>query len=102
VNSPLGKYAQGIAALVSIMAIGGAIALHAVGQADPFVDSIALLAVGAIFGASAAVNGTKEPLRVAQVLAEDAAKRLDALGAAPTPLRRYEQDHNGQRITPDE
>lgn len=63
-NGPLGKYSQLIAAVVAVVTITTALAIHALGVASPafgFVDNLALIAFGAIFGAnasSAATNGT--------------------------------------------
>lgn len=75
-GSPLGKYAQVVAAGVSIVAVGTALLSRPLAFADPFIDNIALICVGAIFGSFATVNGLKQPVEAAHV-------RLDALGAPP-------------------
>lgn len=80
--SPLGKYAQAVAAGLAVTIIvswifGGF--LHGAGilAAEPQgLRELALLAAGAVFGAVATVNGVK-----ADVVA--AHKRLDVLGAPP-------------------
>jgi hypothetical protein len=75
-GGPLGKYSQQVAALVAVGVIASAIGLRFVGTADPFIDNIALIAVGAVFGAAAStsVNGQK---------LEAAHKRLDIISAPP-------------------
>lgn len=74
VTSPLGKYAQIVAATVSVVSIGTALASRPLGFADSFIDNVALIAVGAIFGSFATVNGIKGDVRAAH-------KRLDMVGA---------------------
>ena len=75
-GGPLGKYSQLVAAVVALAVIGSTIALRFLGQSDPFIDNMALLALGAVFGAAAstAVNGDK---------IEAAHKRLDIIAAPP-------------------
>ena len=53
IAGPLGKYSQVVAAILAVLIVGSAIVLHALNQADSFVDNIALIAVGAVFGAAA-------------------------------------------------
>lgn len=80
--NPLGKYSQQVAAIVALGSIGAAITLRFLGLDDDFIDSIALLALGAVFGSAAttAVNGGK---------IEAAHRRLDVIQAPPADV--YEQ-----------
>lgn len=59
-GGPLGKYSQSVAALVAVVVIGAAIVTRFLGIDDPFIDNMALIALGAVFGAAAstAVNGS--------------------------------------------
>lgn len=74
VSSPLGKYAQIVAAAVSVSTIGAALISRPLGFADPFIDNVALIAVGAIFGSFATVNGVRGDIKAAHT-------RLDMVGA---------------------
>lgn len=73
-GGPLGKYSQQVAAVVAIGVIFAAILMRFLHLADPFIDNIALIAVGAVFGAAAStsVNGAK---------IEAAHRRLDIIAA---------------------
>lgn len=80
---PLGKYSQVVAAAVAVLAIGGAILVHgaiivlAISVPEgrtAFIDNAALIALGAVFGAVAAVNGVKPDITAAHA-------RLDAIQA---------------------
>jgi len=69
VNSPLGKYSQVVAAAVALGIIGAyLIAVLAGGLLElgsPEIDRLqvlALIAVGAVFGSAATINGVKAPL----------------------------------------
>lgn len=73
-GSPLGQYAQIVAAVVSVTTIGTALISRPLGFSDPFIDNVALIAVGAIFGSFATVNGIKPDIRAAH-------KRLDKIHA---------------------
>lgn len=71
-RSPLGKYAQIVAAAVALAAIGAWILgefLTGLGIMDPAARSglkeVALIAIGAVFGSAAAINGVKEPIDAA-------------------------------------
>lgn len=67
-RSPLGKYAQIVAAVIAV----GVIGLWAVAElaysadllthAPDSLRTAALLALGAVFGSAAAINGVKEPI----------------------------------------
>lgn len=60
-SSPLGKYSQVVAAIVATLTIMAAVVLHGLGRGDGFVDNLALIAIGAVFGAGASTaitNGT--------------------------------------------
>lgn len=82
-NSPLGKYAQLVAAIVAIGTIGAYIAVIVVGAltgADTEAQTgalkdFALIALGAVFGSFATVNGVKGPV-------ESAHSRLDRIEVA--------------------
>jgi hypothetical protein len=75
-GGPLGKYSQSVAATVAVSVIAAAILARFVGEADSFIDNMALIAMGAVFGAAAstAVNGDK---------VEAAHRRLDIIAAPP-------------------
>ena len=75
-GGPLGKYSQLVAAFVALGVITAAVVAHIIGQEDAFLDSMATLAFGAVFGAAAstAVNGDK---------IEAAHRRLDIITAPP-------------------
>lgn len=77
-NSPLGKYAQIVAAITAVGVIGAYIVavLASIPEAAAQLKDFALLALGAVFGSAVAVNGYKAPLAAAN-------KRLDKLGAPP-------------------
>lgn len=79
VNSPLGKYSQVVASIVALAVIGAyvvAVLLDIPAAAN--LQPIALLAVGAVFGSAAAVNGYKRDQVAIQ-------KRLDAAGVPAAP-----------------
>lgn len=75
-NGPLGRYSTGVAAFIAVVLVVSCIALRVVGIRDPFIDNLALIAIGAVFGASAAthVNGGR---------IEAAHRRLDIIAAPP-------------------
>lgn len=91
--SPLGKYAEPVTAAAAGLIILAAIVVHlyeafaTVVFDTAFLDNLALLAVGVLFGGKAVANGAKEAVREPinqlerEVLA--AHKRLDAQGAPP-------------------
>jgi len=69
VNSPLGKYSQAVAAVTAMSIIGvylvavlmaGVLSLDAPRIED--LKTLALIAVGAVFGSAATINGVKAPL----------------------------------------
>jgi len=69
VNSPLGKYSQAVAAAVALGIIGAYLVavlfagLLSLGPAEiDRLQVIALIAVGAVFGSAATINGVKAPL----------------------------------------
>ena len=68
-NIPLGKYSQAVAAGIATIVIGAYIlavfvrAPLGMGQADvENLKILALIAVGAVFGSAATINGVKAPL----------------------------------------
>lgn len=79
-NSPLGQYAPLVATLSSLGIIGAYLVVLVFGAAlnvSPenvqSLQSVALLAVGAVFGSAVSVNGWKQPLQAVH-------KRLDEAG----------------------
>lgn len=74
--SPLGKYSQIVAAIIAVGVIGAAVLSRPLGFADDFVDNAALIALGAIFGSFATVNGIRSDITAAH-------KRLDTINAPP-------------------
>jgi len=77
-NSPLGKYAQLVAAVLAVAIIGAWISAELLYSARVIpvqpsgLKEVALIAVGAVFGSAAAINGVKAPL-------ESAHSRIDLL-----------------------
>lgn len=82
---PLGKYSQAVAALLATFIIIAAVATRIITQItgipveSPFLDNLALIAMGAVFGAAAStsVNGNK---------IEAAHRRLDLVSAPPADV----------------
>lgn len=79
-NSPLGKYAQEVAAILALLVIGGWLAdllaasfLPGV-TVPPALQTGGMVAFGAVFGSAAAVNGVKGSIVAAHA-------RLDKIGA---------------------
>lgn len=91
--NPLGKYAEVVSAFVSVFVILAAVLLHAYEAIieaplnTTFIDNVALIAVGVLFGGRAVANGAKESLKEPlgsierDVLA--AHTRLDRINAPP-------------------
>jgi hypothetical protein len=68
-NSPLGKYSQVVAAIVALSIIGAyvlAVFFSRILDLEAFqienLKTLALIAVGAVFGSAATINGVKAPL----------------------------------------
>ena len=80
-NSPLGKYAQLVAAVIAVTIIGAYVlveVLNALGVVRLTPDGLrtaALLALGAVFGSTATINGVKSPINSAH-------SRIDKLETA--------------------
>lgn len=82
-NSPLGKYSQIVAAIVACTLIGAYVAVIALGavlgaetkESAAALRDLALIAVGAVFGSFAAVNGVKGPI-------DSAHSRIDKIEVA--------------------
>jgi len=82
-GGPLGKYSQTVAALMASFIIVAAVGVRIIGAFVgaipdvPFLDNLALIAMGAVFGAAAstAVNGHT---------IEAAHRRLDTIAAPPS------------------
>lgn len=89
-TSPLGKYAQAVAAVVAIAIIFVDLALHAL-QAPPdgFVDNLAFAAFGAVFGATGATIVDRT------VLQRDVAAIHTRLDSAGIPTTNGNGDHTG-------
>lgn len=87
VNSPLGKYGQLVAAALALIIVLAWIVaefLNYLGFAaipPSGLKEVALIAVGAVFGAAATVNGVKSDIMSADHKADLAHARLDAGGA---------------------
>jgi len=58
-RSPLGQYSEVVAALTAVAIILAAIGSRPFAFQDPFLDTIAGIALGAIFGSTATANGVK-------------------------------------------
>jgi hypothetical protein len=106
VSSPLGKYGQLVAAVIAVGIIGAYLVAN-LGQAALGLDEravanlkdIALIAVGAVFGATATINGVKAPI-------ESAHSRIDRLQeqtGLPThgsyPMPPHDQPPSGPSVT---
>jgi hypothetical protein len=77
-GGPLGKYSQQVAAIVAVGVIAAAVVMRVLQlPTDSFIDNMALIAMGAVFGAAAstAVNGHT---------IEAAHRRLDLIAAPPS------------------
>jgi hypothetical protein len=103
-NSPLGRFSGAITAGVTVMALAFAFLTHvgAFGwQADPFIDLVASIAVGVVFGRGVGI--TEGATQISATLAERgnlntslalaAHDRLDRINAPAVPL-----DHSGTSI----
>jgi hypothetical protein len=90
VNSPLGKYGQLVAAALALIIVCAWIVAELLYGMDTLrvqpagLKEVALIAVGAVFGAAATVNGVKGDIEAADHKASLAHARLDASGAAPS------------------
>jgi hypothetical protein len=91
VNSPLGKYGQLVAAALAVLIVGAWIVgefllmLRISVQSPAGLKEVALIAVGAVFGAAATVNGVKGDIEAASHKAELAHARLDESGVPHHP-----------------
>jgi hypothetical protein len=81
-NSPLGKYSQAVAAVVAVSIISAYLLAVLLGELLSLppasidrLQVLALIAVGAVFGSAATINGVKAPLDAAH-------NRIDRLEAA--------------------
>lgn len=81
-HGPLGKYSQAVAAILATVIIVSAIALRIIAAItgvpipSPFLDNLALIAMGAVFGASAATAVNGNAIQAAH-------RRLDEIAAPP-------------------
>lgn len=95
-GGPLGKYSQIVAAGLASLIIIAAISVRIIGAfvgtvpATPFLDNLALIAMGAVFGAAAStsVNGSK---------IEAAHSRLDLIAAPPAGIVERHPEEQGIR-----
>lgn len=68
-TSPLGKYAEIVTAVIAFMVVASAIFAHLLAGIlkttfdTAFLDNLALIAAGVLFGARAVSNGAKEAVR---------------------------------------
>ena len=95
--SPLGRFADIVTALVSVFAIAAAILSHLglAGVPNSFVDTIALVAVGVLYGTARGYTAGKDDTTVAlaergnlnTALALAAHERLDKIQAPATTLQ---------------
>lgn len=82
VHGPLGRYSQAVAAVLATIIIVSAIAVRVIGvfvgniAPTPFLDNLALIAMGAVFGASAATSVNGGAIQAAH-------RRLDEIAAPP-------------------
>ena len=95
VNSPLGKYGQLVAAIIATVIILAWIAaellygVELLARQPAGLKEAALIALGAVFGAAATVNGVKSDIAGAH-------SRLDRLGA-PSASASYDDIHHEPR-----
>lgn len=81
-NSPLGKYGQVVAAIIAVGVVAAFVVglmfrqLLGLGETDVgSLKELALIALGAVFGAAAAVNGVKGPIEASH-------RRIDKIETA--------------------
>jgi hypothetical protein len=81
VNSPLGQYSQIVAAIVAVGVIGIYAAGTLLSVNVEAIKEFALIALGAVFGSAATVNGVKRDVQAIQT-------RLDkaSIPAAKNPI----------------
>lgn len=81
-SGPLGKYSQAVAAVLATVIVITALILRVIAAilatevSSPFVDNMALIALGAVFGASAATTVNGGAIQAAH-------RRLDEISAPP-------------------
>ena len=88
-TSPLGKYSQIVASVLAVVIICAAVAFAALGIESGFVHDAALIALGAVFGSFATVNGLKAPVMAAHA-------RLDAINAPRGPIAEAVVENQAQ------
>lgn len=82
VHGPLGKYSQIVAAVLATFIIVAAVTVRlinvvtGVGIESPFLDNLALIAMGAVFGAAASTSVNGGAIQAAH-------RRLDEIAAPP-------------------
>lgn len=102
--SPLGRFSALITAGVTVMSLAFAFLTHvgAFGwQSDPFIDLVASIAVGVVFGRTVGISEGQNSMQSALAdrgnlntsLALAAHDRLDQIGAPSAPL-----DHSGTTV----
>lgn len=82
-HGPLGKYSQMVAAVLATFIVVAAVAMRIIGVfvtgtvfSVPFIDNAAWVALGAVFGASAATSVNGNQIQAAH-------RRLDQISAPP-------------------
>jgi hypothetical protein len=75
-----------VAAIVALLVIAAAVVLRFLDLSDPFVDNMALIALGAVFGAAASTSVNGQAIEAAH-------RRLDMI-AAPPPRFLEDQAKN--------
>lgn len=75
-KSPLGVYGEMVAAGVAVAVIFAAVLSRPLEFRDPFLDVLAGIAMGAIFGSTAATNGWKVGQSVILEKLDDAARAV--------------------------
>lgn len=87
-NSPLGQYAPLVATISALLLIGAYVVallfrvpLGVEDNALSQLQSVALVAVGAVFGSAVSVNGWKQPLQSAHQRTDVLKSQVDALAS---------------------
>lgn len=87
VSNPLGSYGAPVAALLAVLIVLAALASHIVPGLvpDTFLDNLALITTGVVFGTQVVQNGTQSKATDAFKAAVAANQRLDAINAPSAP-----------------
>jgi hypothetical protein len=99
-GSPLGKYGSLIAAVIAMVLISAFVLVNvyrAVALNDPEaarrLEAVAFIAVGAVFGSTATINGVKQPLESAHSRIDriQEATGIETHGSYPKPSEPTEE-----------